>query len=62
MELIARPEVTSAPDLPSPLAGFHNLLVYNVLRQSLLRSGAAYTYGELQNLPVLQLAQWYDLA
>jgi len=32
------------------------LLVYNVLRQSLLRSGAAYTSGELQNLPVLQLA------
>jgi len=27
-----------------------------MLRQSLLRSGAAYTIGELQNLPVLQLA------
>ena len=30
-ELIARPEVTSAPDLPPPLAGFNNLFVYNVL-------------------------------
>jgi hypothetical protein len=40
-EELAIPERTSAPDLPPSLAGFSNLLVYNISRQSLLRSGAA---------------------
>ena len=49
MSFLQNSAVTPAPDLPPPLAGFSNLFVYNVLRQSLLRSGAAYTFGDLQN-------------
>ena len=32
------------------------MFAYSDLRQSLLQSGAAFAYGKLQNLPVLQLA------
>jgi hypothetical protein len=49
VELLAKLGGTSAPDLPLPLAGFNNLPAYSVSRQSLLRSGAAYTSGDLQN-------------
>ncbi|MDR2562084.1 MAG: hypothetical protein LBC63_09985 [Holophagales bacterium] len=49
IELLAKLDGTSAPDLPLSLAGFCKLLVYSVSRQSLLRSGAAYTSGDLQN-------------
>jgi len=41
LEVIAKPRCTSAPDLPPSLVGFHNLFIGNILRQSLLQSGAA---------------------
>jgi phage gp36-like protein len=41
VEVISKPGISSAPDHPQSSAGFCNLLVYNDLRQSLLRSDAA---------------------
>jgi len=55
------PCCASAPGHPLSLAGHRILFVYCDLRQSLLRPGAAYASGKLQNLPVLQLALFFSL-
>jgi hypothetical protein len=57
MELLAKLCLTSAPGHPLSLAGFRILFDYSKIRQSLLRPGAAFASGKLQNLPDLQLAQ-----
>jgi len=56
-ELLAKLRFTSAPGHPLSLAGFGIMFVYSNFRQSLLRPDAAYASGNLQNLPVLQVAR-----
>jgi len=57
IEALARLRFTSAPGHPLSLAGFGIMFVCSDFRQSLLRPAAAYTSGNLQNLPVLQVAR-----
>jgi len=55
-EILAKLCGTSAPDLTPSLAGFNNLFTDNILRQSLLRSGAAYQLRWTCKTNVLQVA------
>jgi len=55
-EVIAKPRRTSASDLPLSLAVFRNLFAGNILRQNLLRSGAAYQLRWTCKTNVLQVA------
>jgi hypothetical protein len=57
IELLAKLGLASAPGHPPSLAGFGITFACSYFRQSLLRPGAAFAYGKLQNLPVLQLAR-----
>jgi len=63
-EVIAKPHCTSAPDFLLSLAVFRNLFADNILRQSLLRSGAVYQLRWTCKTNVLQVApmnaNWYD--
>jgi len=55
-EALAKLGFTSAPGHPLSLAEFGIMFVCSNFRQSLLRPAAAYASGNLQNLPVLQVA------
>jgi len=57
IEALAKLGHTSAPGHPLSLAGFGIMFVCSNSRQSLLRPGATFTSGNLQNLPVLQVAR-----